>query len=327
MAQQPRLDRQRQALLALVQVWQQHLEPCSELPTDLLWYAHTAHTSPAVHENQKRHVISLRLHFLRNVLARVPRGSAEMVAAAIRTIFTEDGIEVALDAEPVAVDGASGEQVRLRVATHDGERVIAGTDLLVAAGRMPNTYGIGLGTAGIELDPRGYIKVNERLETTAPGVWAMGECAGSPHFTHVAVDDFRVVHANLAGQDRTTDDRLIPYCVFIDPELARVGLSETDAKRQGIAAQVAKLPMDAVLRAHTIGETRGFMKALIDPSSERILGFAMLGAEAGEVAAVVQTAMLAGLRYTALRDAILTHPTMAEGLNELFAEGFNAEKP
>jgi pyruvate/2-oxoglutarate dehydrogenase complex dihydrolipoamide dehydrogenase (E3) component len=248
------------------------------------------------------------------------------VAAAIRRIFLEDGIEVALETGPIAVEGASGDQVRVRVATKDGERVIDGSDLLVAAGRTPNTEGIGLDIAGIELDPRGYAKVNERLETTAPGVWAMGECAGSPQFTHAAADDFRVVRDNLAGRDRTTRDRLIPYCVFIDPELARVGLSELEAERQGIEARVARLPMSAVLRARTIGETRGFMKALIDPRSERILGFAMLGAEAAEVVAVVQTAMLAGLRYTGLRDAILTHPTMAEGLNELFASVSDQEK-
>ena len=187
---------------------------------------------------------------------------------------------MALDAEPIAVDGASGDKVRLRVATHDGERVIEGSDLLVAAGRTPNTHGIGLDIGGVELDPRGYVKVDERLETTAPGVWAMGECAGSPHFTHVAVDDFRVVRDNLAGR---TDDPgpADPLCVFIDPELARVGLSEQEAERQGIEARVVRLPMSAVLRAQTIGETRGFMKALIDPESDRILGFAMLGPRPG----------------------------------------------
>jgi pyruvate/2-oxoglutarate dehydrogenase complex dihydrolipoamide dehydrogenase (E3) component len=169
------------------------------------------------------------------------------------------------------------------------------------------------------LDPRGYIKVNERLETTAPGVWAMGECAGSPQFTHVAYDDFRVVRDNLAGRPRTTRDRLIPYCMFIDPELGRVGLGEAEAKRRGIAIRVARLPMNSVLRARTIGETRGFMKALIDARSDRILGFTMLGSGAGEVIAVVQSAMLAGLAYTGLRDAILTHPTMAEGLSVLLA--------
>lgn len=194
---------------------------------------------------------------------------------------------------------------------------VDGRDVLVAAGRTPNTHGIGLDVAGVELDPRGYVKVNERLETTAPGVWAMGECAGSPRFTHVAFDDFRVVRDNLAGRERTTSDRLIPYCVFIDPELARVGLSETEA--QGIDARVVTLPMTSVLRARTLVETRGFMKALLEARSDRILGFTMLGAEAGEVVAVVQTAMLAGLPYTGLRDAILTHPTMAEGLTVLFA--------
>jgi pyruvate/2-oxoglutarate dehydrogenase complex dihydrolipoamide dehydrogenase (E3) component len=171
----------------------------------------------------------------------------------------------------------------------------------------------------VELDPRGYIKVNERLETSAPEVWAMGECAGSPQFTHVALDDFRVVRDNLAGGTRTTRDRVIPYCVFIDPELGRVGLNQAEAKRKDVDARVVTLPMASVLRARALGETRGFMKVLLDASDDRILGFTMLGPGAGEVIAVVQTAMLAGLPYTALRDAIFTHPTMAEGLNVLFA--------
>ena len=187
------------------------------------------------------------------------------------------------------------------LATHDGLRVIEGSDLLVAAGRTPNTDGIGLDIAGVELDPRGYIEVNERLEYNRAGGVGHGE---RPQFTHVAADDFRIVRDNLAGRERTTRDRLIPYCVFIDPELARVGLSEWKAERQGIETRLARLPISAVLRARTIGETYGFMKALINPRNERILGFAMLGAEAAEVLAVVQTAMLAGLRYTGLRDAI-----------------------
>jgi pyruvate/2-oxoglutarate dehydrogenase complex dihydrolipoamide dehydrogenase (E3) component len=241
------------------------------------------------------------------------------VAEAIRAIFADDGIDVILEAAIDAIEGRSGHQVGVRLRTPAGERELHGSDLLVAAGRTPNTRGIDLESAGVELDPRGYIKVNERLETTAPGVWAMGECAGSPQFTHVAYDDFRVVRDNLAGRSRTTRDRLIPYCMFIDPELGRVGLGEAEAKRRGIAIRVARLPMNSVLRARTIGETRGFMKALIDARSDRILGFTMLGSGAGEVIAVVQSAMLAGLAYTGLRDAILTHPTMAEGLSVLLA--------
>ena len=176
---------------------------------------------------------------------------------------------------------------------------------------------IGLEEAGIALDAAGYIRVDERLQTTSPGVWAMGECAGSPKFTHVAFDDFRVVRDNLAETPRTTRGRLVPYCVFTDPELAHVGLDETTAKRDGVSVRIARLPMAAVLRAHTTGEVQGFMKILVDASSDRILGFTMLGAEAGEVLSVVQTAMIAGLPYTALRDAILVHPTMAEGLRLL----------
>jgi pyruvate/2-oxoglutarate dehydrogenase complex dihydrolipoamide dehydrogenase (E3) component len=241
------------------------------------------------------------------------------VAEAIRAIFADDGIDVILDAGLEAVDGRSGEQVGVRLRARGAQREIEGSDLLVAAGRTPNARGIGLEGAGIELDLRGYIKVNERLETTAAGVWAMGECAGSPQFTHVAYDDFRVVRDNLAGRSRTIRDRLIPYCMYIDPELGRIGLDEAEAKRRGIAVRVARLPMSSVLRARTIGETRGFMKALIDQRSDRLLGFTMLGSGAGEVIATVQSAMLGGLPYTGLRDAILAHPTMAEGLNVLLA--------
>jgi pyruvate/2-oxoglutarate dehydrogenase complex dihydrolipoamide dehydrogenase (E3) component len=248
----------------------------------------------------------------------LPREDPE-VAEALRGILAEDGIEVVLQAAIGDVEGRSGDQVRVRLRTPDGERKIHASDLLVAAGRTPNTRGVGLDSAGVNLDSRGYIEVNDRLETTAHGVWAMGECAGSPQFTHVAYDDFRVVRDNLSGRPRTIRDRLIPYCMFTDPELGRVGLGETEAKRRGIAVRVARLPMSAVLRARAIGEPRGFMKAIIDARSDRIVGFTMLGSGAGEVIATVQTAMLTGLAYTGLRDAIFTHPTMAEGLGVLLA--------
>ena len=242
------------------------------------------------------------------------------VADAIGQLFGDEGIEVLLSAEALRVEGRSGESVRLHVRTPQGERIIEGSDILAATGRTPNTAGIGLDAAGVRLDGRGYIQVNDRLETSAPDVWAIGECAGSPQFTHVSEDDFRVIRDNLAGGNRTTRDRLIPFCLFTDPPLARVGLSEAEARRRGVAVRVAKLPMGAVLRTRTTGETRGFMKALLDAQTDRILGFTMFGPEAGEVMAVVQTAMLAGLPYTGLRDAILAHPTMAEGLNALFSQ-------
>ncbi len=241
------------------------------------------------------------------------------VADALGRLFGDEGIDVLLSAEVLQVEGRSGQGVRLRVRTPHGERRLDGSDLLAATGRTPNTAGIGLDTAGVQLDGRGYIHVNDRLETSAPDVWALGECAGSPQFTHVSEDDFRVIRDNLAGGNRTTRDRLIPFCLFTDPPLARVGLNETDARSRGVAVRVATLPMAAVLRARTTGETRGFMKALLDTQTDRILGFTMFGPEAGEVMAVVQTAMLAGLPYTGLRDAILAHPTMAEGLGPLFA--------
>jgi pyruvate/2-oxoglutarate dehydrogenase complex dihydrolipoamide dehydrogenase (E3) component len=161
--------------------------------------------------------------------------------------------------------------------------------------------------------------VNERLETTAPGVWAVGDCSGSPHFTHIAFDDFRTVRDNLAGGNRVTTGRQVPFCMFTDPEFARIGLSETEAKKREIGYRLAKIPMIAVLRTRTISETQGFLKALIDTESDRILGFTALGAAAGEIIAPVQIAMLAALPYTVLRDAILTHPTIPEGLIPLFS--------
>ena len=241
------------------------------------------------------------------------------VAQALLENFTSEGIEVLLDTRVKEVRGLSGQKVRVVVEDSHGQHEIEGTDLLVATGRTPNTQGIGLETAGVELDARGYIKVNDRLETSAASVWAMGDCAGSPQFTHVAFDDFRVVRDNQNGGCRTTRDRLIPFCMFTDPELARVGLNESEAKRRGIAYRLAKMPMAAVLRAVALGETRGFMKMLIHAQSDCILGFTVLGVEGSEMMAAVQTAMVGGLSYTALRDAIFTHPTTAEGLVFLLA--------
>jgi pyruvate/2-oxoglutarate dehydrogenase complex dihydrolipoamide dehydrogenase (E3) component len=241
------------------------------------------------------------------------------VSHEMERILGDEGIQVMVAAEALRVHGRSGEDVGVVVRTASGERTIEGSDILVAAGRTPNTAGIGLEAAGVEVDGRGYVRVNERLETSAAEVWAIGECAGSPQFTHVSVDDFRIIRDNLAGTKRSTRDRLVPYCMFTDPPLAHVGLSEGDAQRQGLTARVAKLPMSAVLRAQTTDERQGFMKALVSASDERILGFTMIGAEAGEVLATVQTAMMAGLPYSKLRDAVLTHPTMAEGLDPLFS--------
>lgn len=242
------------------------------------------------------------------------------VAEAIRQLFSDEGIDVLLSAETLRVEGRSGEQVRLHIRTSQGERLVEGSDILVATGRTPNTAGIGLDVAGVRLDERGYVQVNDRLETSAPNVWAIGECAGSPQFTHVSEDDYDVIRTNLAGGSRSTRDRLIPFCLFTDPPLGRVGWNEKEARRRGVAVRVGRLPMANVLRARTTGETRGFMKAFVDTRSDRILGFTMFGPEAGEVIASVQTAMLAGMPYTGLRDAIIAHPTWAEGLKGVFSE-------
>jgi pyruvate/2-oxoglutarate dehydrogenase complex dihydrolipoamide dehydrogenase (E3) component len=241
------------------------------------------------------------------------------VADTIHRILREEGVRLLLSATTLEVSGRSGGEVTLAVRTPSGEETLQGSHILVAAGRVPNTAGIGLEEAGVELDSRGYIRVNDRLETTATNVWAIGDCAGSPQFTHVSVDDFRIIAANQAGANRSTRDRLVPYCVFTDPPLAHVGLSERDAQSMGIAVRVATLPMEAVLRTHTTDETSGFMKVLVGASDDRVLGFTMIGSEAGEVMAAIQTAMLARLPYTTLRDAIIAHLTVAEGLGSLLA--------
>ena len=242
------------------------------------------------------------------------------VAEEMQSLLEGEGIEISLNARPVDIRGLSGDAVTLNVRTATGEQKIEGSDLLVAVGRIPNTRDIGLDTAGVELDARGFVRVDQRLRTTAQGVWAIGECAGSPQFTHVSVDDFRIVRDNMAGGDRRTDDRLIPYVMFTDPPLARVGLSESEAQRKGFPVRVAKLPMSRVLRTQATDETRGFMKAVVSADDDRILGFTMIGSEAGEVMAAVQTAILGDVPYTKLRDAVISHLTIAEGFGPLFGD-------
>src|SRR5262249_48493617 len=251
--------------------------------------------------------------------ARLAHREDQDVTDMLHEVFRKEGIEVVTNTRVTRVEGKSSESVKLYAVREGSEIVLEGTHILVASGRTPNTEGIGLGLAGVETTERGHVKVNERLETTAPGVWAVGDCAGSPHFTHIAFDDFRIVRDNLTGGHRVTTGRQVPFCMFTDPEFARVGLSETEAKERDIAYRLAKIPMVAVLRTRTLSETGGFLKALIDTESDRILGFTALGVEAGDIIATVQVAMLAALPYTALRDAIFTHPTMLEGLIPLFS--------
>jgi pyruvate/2-oxoglutarate dehydrogenase complex dihydrolipoamide dehydrogenase (E3) component len=195
---------------------------------------------------------------------------------------------------------------------------VEGSHLLIATGRTPNTEGIGLELAGVERTRHGYIKVDEHLRATADGVWANGEVAGSPQFTHIAFDDFRILRDNLSGGNRVTTGRLVPFSMFTDPELARIGLSEREAKAKGISYRVFKIPMASVLRTHTLSETRGFMKALVG-RDDRILGCTVFGVDGGEIMSAIQIAMIGGLSYTAVRDAILAHPTLMEGLVVLFS--------
>lgn len=241
------------------------------------------------------------------------------VSEALHALFKDEGIDVLTNTQIIRVEGQSGQSVKLSLNRGGSATVLQGSHILVAAGRTPNTEGIGLDVAGVETTSHGYIKVNERLETTAPDVWAGGEVAGSPHFTHIAENDSHIVSANILGGNRVTTGRQVPFCLFTDPELAHVGLSEREARERGIQYRLAKVPFNAVLRARALVETRGFIKALVDRGSDRILGFTAFGAEVGEMLGAVQVAMLAGLPYTALRDAIFTHPTMNEGLISVFS--------
>jgi pyruvate/2-oxoglutarate dehydrogenase complex dihydrolipoamide dehydrogenase (E3) component len=242
------------------------------------------------------------------------------IADEVIEILREDGIEVLLTTEAERVEEDSQGNIALHVTTSDGERVLGGSHLLLAAGRVPNTDSLNLDAAGIETDHHGYIEANERLETNVDGVYALGDVKGGPAFTHVSYDDFRIVRTNLLeGGDASTADRILTYTVFIDPQLGRAGLTEAMARDQGYDVRVAKMPMSHVSRALEVDQPRGVMKAVIDAETDRILGAAILGLEGGEVASVLLVAMMGNLPYTALRNAMLSHPTLAEALNNLFA--------
>jgi pyruvate/2-oxoglutarate dehydrogenase complex dihydrolipoamide dehydrogenase (E3) component len=244
----------------------------------------------------------------------------EDVSDEVAAIMRDDGITILTSATPARVEPARGGRLRLTVRTEDGERQLEGSHLLSATGRVPNTEALTPETAGIRLDDHGFIEVDEYLETSVPGVYAMGDIKGGPAFTHLSYDDYRILRANLIGHEKTsTRDRVVPYTMFIDPQLGRAGLTEREARAQGRAIRVAKLPMSAVIRAIETGETRGFMKAVVDAGSGQILGCAVLGSEGGEIMTMIQVAMLGKLSYSDMANAIFTHPLLAEGLNTLFA--------
>lgn len=241
------------------------------------------------------------------------------VAAEVRAILEQDGLDVITDADAGRVEPA-GAGLRLLVRTPAGDRVLEGSHLLVAAGRVPNTDCLECASGGIETDPQGYIRVNDRLETSAPGVYALGDVKGGPQFTHISYDDFRVVRNNLLnGGSSTTCDRLVPYTVFIDPQLGRVGLSEKEARKRGLDIKIAKLPMNYVARALEMDEARGFIKIVVDAGSRRVLGAAVLGIEGGELMSLFQMAMQGNVTCDTLRETVFAHPLLAESLNNLFA--------
>jgi pyruvate/2-oxoglutarate dehydrogenase complex dihydrolipoamide dehydrogenase (E3) component len=241
------------------------------------------------------------------------------VSQAMTQLFQDEGIVTVTNTSLGRVEGKSGQGVRLHGSRRGSEIIVEGSHLLVATGRLPNTEGIGLESAGIKTTKKGFIQVNDWLETSAPSVWALGDCTGGPIFTHISFDDFRIVRDNLAGARRTTKGRQVPSCLFTDPELARVGLDETQARQQRVPYRVSKIPMASVLRTRTLSEMRGFLKTLISTTDDQILGFTGFGVGAGETMATVQLAMKAGIPYTVLRDMTITHPTLAEGIVPLFS--------
>lgn len=251
--------------------------------------------------------------------ARLMMTEDEDVADEVAFILRDEGVTILTSSTPVRVQPAGAGHLRLTVRTQDGERQLEGSHLLSAIGRVPNTEALRPEAAGIRLDSQGFIEVDEYLETSVPGVYAMGDVKGGPAFTHLSYDDYRTLHANLiSGAKASTRDRIVPYTMFIDPQLGRVGMTEREAAARGRAVRVAKLPMSAVIRALETGETRGFMKAIVDADTGQILGCAVLGSEGGEIMTMIQIAMLGKLTYTDMANAIFTHPLLAEGLNTLF---------
>jgi pyruvate/2-oxoglutarate dehydrogenase complex dihydrolipoamide dehydrogenase (E3) component len=247
------------------------------------------------------------------------------VVAEVTRILREDGIDVLLNAHTQTVAQANGV-ISLTVMVEGKAQTVEGTDLLVATGRVPNTHALNPAAAGIETDEHGFIRANERLETTAPGVWVIGDVKGGPQFTHISYDDYRILKANLFdGGNRTVHDRMVPYTVFMDPQLGRVGITETEAKKSGKKIRVARMPMTSVARALEMDEPRGLMKAVVDADTEEILGATVLGIEGGEVMTVIQMAMMGHLKYSVLQAAIIAHPTLSESLNNLFLH-FDDEK-
>lgn len=258
-----------------------------------------------------------RVTIVQSAKQLLPREDADIVEE-ITNIFQQDGIQILLSAHASRVI-RRGDGIQLQVRSKNGSTDLVGSHLLVATGRVPNSDSLNLDAAGVQSDERGFIKVNERLETTAAGVYALGDIKGGPAFTHISYDDFRILRTNLIEDKKaSTAGRQVPYTVFIDPQLGRVGLTESEARAQGRNIRVAKLPMSHVARALEVDETRGVMKAIVDALSNQILGAAILGIEGGEVMSAVEIAMMGNLPYTALRDGTFAHPTLAESLNNLF---------
>jgi pyruvate/2-oxoglutarate dehydrogenase complex dihydrolipoamide dehydrogenase (E3) component len=250
------------------------------------------------------------------------REEDEDVAAEVLKILREDGIDVLLNARAQEVKPG----IALKVAIEGKTQTVEGSHLLLATGRVPNTGALKPAAGGVETDERGFIRANERLETSAPGVYVIGDVKGGPAFTHISYDDYRILKANLLdGGNRTTRDRMVPYTVFMDPQLGRVGMTEAEAKKSGRKIRVARMPMTSVARALEVDETRGLMKAIVDAETEEIVGATVLGLEGGEVMSVLQMAMMGHLKWSVLHDAVLAHPTLAESLNNLFLH-FDDEK-
>jgi len=267
---------------------------------------------------QMFHRFGSRVTVLQRGQQLLPREDADVTEELAR-ILQEDGLEIILGADLARVERNGRYQIQLSVKTPDGEQNIIGSHVLLSAGRIPNTEALNLDTAGIEMDSRGFVKVNERLETNVPGVYAIGDVKGGPAFTHIAYDDFRILNHNLlAGGTAGFKDRMVPYTLYTDPQLGRIGMGENEALQKGHNIRIAKLPMSRVARAIEVDETRGFMKAIVDADTDQILGAVVLGIEGGEVMSIFEMAMIGKVAYPTIRDTIFAHPTLAESLNNLF---------
>jgi len=250
---------------------------------------------------------------------RIVSREDEDISEALTKILTDEGVTVFTDAKTTGFRKTKKGNIKATVTIADEEKTITCSHVLLAIGRVPQTAALNLDKTGVKIDEKGYITVNDKLETNVKGIYALGDVKGGPAFTHISYNDYAIVYRNLIEKENLTiKDRPVPYCMFTDPQLGRIGISEDEAKKQKLNVKIAKLPMEHVARAIEMGDTRGFMKAVVDPVTKKILGAAVLGTEGGEIMTVLQMAMEGGITYDRIRFCVFAHPTYSESLNNLF---------